>query len=773
MDNDTFSVTQLFPWQSPLASTPIISSSDVQAIISSSWERSGLNLDSDLEFMQPDDNSDTDRDSDRILGTNQSQSGTSLLEQDLNSLVSNNSFPTLDTATEATNNQQEENPSTGANDDTESELEVYETPLLDARSHPKFINPLPQPTRIDATAGGSFTVDMRETEQWLGLYEGPGEDGEYGTEDDERLNTTVWGYGLRGQTATYPGPTFVTQSYVPIEVRWENQLPRGEHLLPLEAVEHVTITESIGEALEQGYIPAVTHLHGGHTEAASDGGPGAWYTQDYALTGENWVKEDYFYANDQEAGTLWYHDHGHGISSHSVYAGLTGFYLLRDNNENSLIDNGVLPSGAYEREIVLQDRAFTAEGELFYPVDPLPGVTARNGSYGNFILANGMAWPTLEVEPRKYRLRLLNASDSRFFELQFNDPSEKIYQIGTDLSLLEQPVALDSLTIAPAERYDVIVDFTDDAGKEFLLRNVSSGAEAGTVGEIMKIEVNQPLSDVPNATVDTDESDGLTTQLRPDPIVPPDEVDATRQLIIAEVEDVEPAGEPPSRNLRDDTVMLLGTLEDGTFAYDDPVTETPVLGDTEVWEFYNSTQYRHPIHVHLVPFQILDRQQFGGSLYTEADRETGEMKTFLDDVNLIGEPQPPSPSESGLKDTVIVNPGEVVRIIATFDKPGEYVWHCHILTHAEHDMIRPFEVVLAPEPVTDATESDPLLSGEAELPADTTDAGAAEIPDLVASETSLGQQSSESIGVNDDPLNLSPTTDSVSTELETADLVNY
>jgi spore coat protein A len=195
---------------------------------------------------------------------------------------------------------------------------------LDSRTQPKFINSLPTVKRIDATKGGSFHVEMRQKQQWLGLYASSGADGIYGTLDDERLNTTVWGYGLQGQAGvTYPGPTFIAQKNVPIEVLWDNKLPTNGHPLPIDTNTH--LQSDLEHALENGYVPTVSHLHGGHTESASDGLPEAWFTQDFLETGHDWVKRNYYYANDQEAATLWYHDHALGITRLNLYMGLAGF----------------------------------------------------------------------------------------------------------------------------------------------------------------------------------------------------------------------------------------------------------------------------------------------------------------------------------------------------------------------------------------------------------------------------------------------------------------
>ncbi len=555
--------------------------------------------------------------------------------------------------------------------------------LLDPRTQPKFINSLPSLKRIDGTKGGRFDITIGETKQWLGLYSSPGADGIYGTKDDARLNTTVWGYGLQGQkSVTYPGSTFVAQKNVPIEVLWNNKLPKSGHILP---VDKSIISQSIQKAFQKGLVPTVTHLHGGHTEWTSDGYSKAWFTQDFLQTGTSWLKKNYTYANDTQAATLWYHDHIMGNNRLSLYAGLAGFYLLRDNNEINLINRNILPSSNYEKEIIIQDRNFAANGQLYYPPGsnkpPAPYPSVRSNFLGNFILVNGMTWPKLAVEPRKYRLRLVNGSNSRSYSLYFNDSKEKFYEIGIEQGLLEKPVALKNLVLAPGERADVIVDFTGDSGKEFIIRNFDDEADSELTRQIMKIAVNQPLSKVPNATVDTNETGGLTTQLRPDKITTPAKTGLTRKLVLFENKD------QYGREL-----LEQGTLADGSLRFDDPITEKPRLGTTEVWEFYNTTQVPHPIHLHLVPFLILNRQKFAGSVIP-VTTNLGKTKLFLKNVSLIGNPQTPPLSQKGWKDTVVVNPGEVVRIITTFDKLGYYMWHCHILEHEDFDMMRPFQVV--------------------------------------------------------------------------------
>ena len=291
------------------------------------------------------------------------------------------------------------------------------TTLLDPMSQTKFQNPLPIPSVLQPTSPGSkdYEVSITQFEQSLGLKGSSG----------NPLMTTVWGYN-----GSYPGPTLEALKNHPVTVTWNNELVASDgsklpHLL--------TVDESLIDYELSDGIPTVTHLHGGHTEAESDGNPQAWYTPGFDQTGETFVKQKHYYENDQEATTLWYHDHVMGITRLNVYAGLAGFYLLRDEWENGLN----LPSGVYEIPLVIQDRSFYSDGSLYYPSNP-DSVEEGGGilpeMFGDFILVNGAVWPFLDVEPRKYRLRLLNGSDSRFYNLFL--PGVKFYQIGSDGGLL-------------------------------------------------------------------------------------------------------------------------------------------------------------------------------------------------------------------------------------------------------------------------------------------------------------------------------------------------
>lgn len=553
--------------------------------------------------------------------------------------------------------------------------------LLDPLTQPKFVNALPVPPAIDVTGGGSWVYDVKPCVQDLGLVD---------PVTGQPLLTNLWGYDGR-----YPGPTFVARKDVPVEIEWRNRLVDEDgvpvpHLLPVDTSFHWAHPENWPAC----GVPIVTHIHGGHTESASDGLPDAWYTPDYGQTGHGFVKPKYYYDNSQEAATIWYHDHALGVTRLNVHAGLAGFYLIRDDNEDALAAAGNLPIGPYELGLAIQDRDFTADGQLYRPsMPPLPGGPEPSilpEYFGSFILVNGMTWPVLEVEPRQYRLRFLNGADSRFFDMWLTDPANAnapvpaMHQIGTDAGLLNAPVPLNRLLLGCGERADVIVDFSNPAlaGRTFILRNsgktpfpAGANTDPRTTGQVMAFRVVKPLDAAWPLTT-------LPANLRPvhgpiQPLVPTAGL-PERQLVLAEMMDQYGRMMP-----------MLGTAQQGAMMFTDPITENPMLNDTEVWTIYNTTPDAHPIHLHLVAFQILSRQKYKATI--------DPMTAAVANVRLAGNPKGPLPGERGWKDTAIMYPGEVTRVIAKFDREGLYVWHCHILSHEEYDMMRPFYVGEMPD----------------------------------------------------------------------------
>jgi spore coat protein A, manganese oxidase len=311
---------------------------------------------------------------------------------------------------------------------------------------------------------------VRQFEQFLGVYDDQG----------NPLETTVWGY-MAGKLGGYPGPTIIAYQDSPVTVRWQNKLPVDGHLLPIDPSVH--LAEPRSRTLGEGFVPIVSHLHGGHNRSAHDGLPEQWFTQSKGgsgTTGPREIGPDFVtstmeYLNDQQAATLWYHDHALGITRLNVYAGLAGFYVLQDQERLQLVAKSVLPTGAYDIGTAIQDRAFTEDGQLYYPAfknDPLPGTDGdetvgdvvgdefyeQMGDdapsivlefFGDVIVVNGMAWPNLDVAAGDYEFRLLNGSDSRFYVLKA-DPWVGVHLVGTDGGLL--PEAVPSATETASRR---------------------------------------------------------------------------------------------------------------------------------------------------------------------------------------------------------------------------------------------------------------------------------------------------------------------------------
>jgi spore coat protein A, manganese oxidase len=293
---------------------------------------------------------------------------------------------------------------------------------------------------------------------------------------------------------------------------------------------------------------------------------------------------------------------------------------------------------------------FDRESQLYYPVSSNPASPWITEFFGDAILVNGKVFPYLEVEPRKYRFRLLNGANGRFFHLSLAN-GLPFHQISTDTGLLPAPLELRSVLIAPAERADLVIDFAGHGGKAITVKS-------DTI-DVMQFRVSQSKA--------TDTS-SLPAKLRPVPRIAESEAVKTRTLSLMQWNDM--AGNAM-------TMLLNGTR------WGMPITETPVLNSVEIWNLVNLTDDAHPIHLHLVRFQILDRRRFDAFAYQTS-------KT----LRVTGPPIPPEPSEAGWKDTVRANPGMVTRIIMRFEGyTGRYVWHCHMLEHEDNEMMRPYQVV--------------------------------------------------------------------------------
>ena len=434
-----------------------------------------------------------------------------------------------------------------------------------------------------------------------------------------------WGFD-----GVVPGPTFMTKSGEPYLVEWANALP-DKHFLPLDHNLH---------GAEKGLPESrtVVHLHGAKVPPESDGYPENWYPPGRSATA--------FYPNAQDAAMLWYHDHAMGINRLNIFAGLAGAAIIHDEVEAALN----LPSGKYEIPLVIWDRMFDPNGQLYYPVSANADAPWIPEFFGDVMMVNGKAWPYLEVEPRKYRFRVLNAANGRFFRFSFSD-GRPFHQIGTDAGLLPAPVELKSVFMAPAERADLIVDFSTRAGKTVNLMS--------EYFDIMQFRV---------ASSGTKDTSAMPSALRAVPKTPESEAVQNRMLPLIEWDN----------KVAEPMIMLLGGKR-----WMDPITERPRLDTVEIWNLINPTDDAHPIHLHLVRFQILDRRRF--------DKFDFQMRHKL---RFIGDATAPEANEAGWKDTVRANPGVVTRIIVRFEGyTGRYVWHCHILEHEDNEMMRPYEVV--------------------------------------------------------------------------------
>jgi bilirubin oxidase len=588
---------------------------------------------------------------------------------------------------------------------------------LDPTTIPKYVDPLPIPESMpkqDSVDSGLdvYEVAVRQFPQQVLPTGLPA--------------TTVWGYGSPAHPASfsYPGRTIEAVVNRPVRVTWLNDLKDATgHFLPhLFAVDQTLHwanppqecrhgprrSDCHGRRREPyaGPVPIVTHLHGAHVTPESDGYPEAWYLPaaknipaGFATKGAKFAQRRgvsdragaavFQYANDQAAATLWYHDHVLGMTRLNVYAGLAGFYLLRDPTT----DPAGLPSGAYEIPLAIQDRSFNRDGSLFFPArrgffeapaaadagdDDVRPPIWNPEFFGNTIVVNGKTWPMLAVEPRRYRFRILNGSDARVLRLKIaTDPVARpavaavpFWQIGGDGGFLPKPVRLDELLIAPAERVDVIADLSGiSVGATLHLINEGPDkpfgaadlpvADPGTTGQVMRLTVRARAAD--------------------DRSTAPEALTLPRRARLGRPARVR------ALSLNEKGEMMLGTarVSNGVVTpmrkeWSAAMSETPTRGGTELWELYNFTEDAHPIHLHLVQFEVVNRQKLA------IDAKMGSARLVRGTVT------PPRPGETGTKDTVLAEAGMVTRVKARFDVPGLFVWHCHILSHEDNEMMRAY-----------------------------------------------------------------------------------
>ena len=574
-----------------------------------------------------------------------------------------------------------------------------------------FADELPLPRRLIASEEGSrLTIPIRT-----------------GTHRFHRdlPESSVWGFA-----ATFPGPTIEVERGEAVTVEWLNELsgplPVTNTLAPDSADADGVPVQCVPGL--SGGVPdenaaaltgqTVVHLHGGLTPASYDG-----WAENLFAPGQPAV---FHYPNDQRAALLWYHDHVMGVTKLDVYAGLEGLWIVRDEREREL----GLPEGPpFEVPLLIQDRNFDLgpdgrlSGRLVHKTDP-----EVMEAFPPFTVVNGKVWPVLVVQPDAYRFRVINGSNARTYRLVLvggGEPQlDRVTQIGTDHGLLRIPTALpaDGLTLASAERADLIVDFSDlEPGTEFTLLNTASApfdgasypaAEAEHAADLdgllpypqvmrFRVAAGEPRNlSIPRALADDyeppseDELEGAPR--RAILLIERELQDGPNMLTMRELGPAEENANGPLITISDGEVTTRHRVVAAHF--EDTTNFFPMLGQYEIWQLINLTGDTHPIHLHLDPFQILTRQ----AISHEIPEGGIEDRDLTATIKLERDPDDDldhaiDDNERGLKDTIRVNPKELVEIAVRFNTySGRYMYHCHILEHEDRDMMRPF-VTMPPE----------------------------------------------------------------------------
>ncbi|KAB2621159.1 multicopper oxidase LPR1-like [Pyrus ussuriensis x Pyrus communis] len=493
--------------------------------------------------------------------------------------------------------------------------------------------------------------------------------------------TPVFAYGTSERTATIPGPTIEALQGIDTFVTWSNYLP-SEHILPWDP----TIPTAI-PASKNG-VPTVVHLHGGIHEPASDGSAKAWFTAEFKDRGPAWTQQTYRYRNQQQPGNLWYHDHTMGLTRVNLLAGLIGAYIVCQPEVEGPLR---LPSGEFDRTLVVFDRSFRTNGSIYM------NSTGNNPSihpqwqpeyFGDAIIVNGKAWPQLKVRRRKYRFRIINASNARFFKFFFTNGLGFIH-VGSDSAYLGKPVETKDFLLGPSEITDVVVDFSMSKNANVTLANDAPYPypSGDPVNDANSKVMQFLIADHPE--LDTSRVPSTLIQY---PV--PDLSSASRTRYITMYEYESDTGEP--------THLYLNAKP-----FDAPATEIVKAGTSEVWNVINLTQDNHPLHIHLGLFVVFEQ------------RELVNEEKFKDCMNKLndavkcqisryarGKTVEVPAHEKGWKNVFKMRPGTVTKILLRlayihsnasyeFDPTGEpgYVYHCHILDHEDNVMMRPLKLV--------------------------------------------------------------------------------
>lgn len=547
-----------------------------------------------------------------------------------------------------------------------------------------------------------YDIDMAKTEQQILPINFP--------------KTTVYGYGgLTYSTSnpygeyvlSTPGPTFFVEKDIPIKVRWNNKID-SPHILGVDPTLHWADPNNIGMdipkpwppyppgfPLAQYPVPLVTHLHGGETRPIYDGFAESWYTFN-SINGPTYSTNIYEYLNTQQSTTLFYHDHALGITRLNLYAGLYGAYLISDSKNYLDSMRSPLPCGKFDIPLIILDASFNEDGSLYLDYNgSVPAIHPywRGTSLGTTNVVNGKVWPNLNIENNAYRFRIVNASLSRFYTLKLSN-NQNFIQIATDGGYLSNPVYLNELVLGPAERASIIIDFSNlKVGDEILLLNSStiSSTNPNTTGQVMKFSITKQSYRRPLC---------LPKFLN---YIPKLYETVSKRIVVLNAAS------------NGSSILLNGQL------WNSPVSEFPIVGSTQIWEIVNIEGGPHPIHLHLIDFQIYNRQYFDADAYAKdwnsinGTSPLNHPTKVLDPQSyLIGQPILPPENEKGWKDTVICYAGQVTRIIVPifpntvdpkFVKPGlnlfkfdpteepGYMWHCHIVGHEDNEMMRKMKIV--------------------------------------------------------------------------------
>ncbi|GAB4828789.1 Multicopper oxidase lpr2 [Ancistrocladus abbreviatus] len=494
--------------------------------------------------------------------------------------------------------------------------------------------------------------------------------------------TDVFAYGTSKRSATVPGPTIEAHHGIDTYVMWENHLPLP-HILPWDP----TIPTAI-PADKKG-VPTVVHLHGSITEPESDGHASAWFTSAFKETGPKWTKKTYHYTNKQQPGNLWYHDHAMGLTRVNILAGLLGAYVIRQPKVESPLR---LPYGdEFDHQLLIFDRSFYVNGSIYMNQtgnNPTIHPQWQPEYFGDVIVVNGKAWPYMNVRRRKYRFRIRNASNARFFRLYFTNGLDFVH-VGSDSAYLNKPVVTNQTFIAPSEIADVIVDFSKSKSNTVILAN--NAPYPYPSGDPVNEANSKVMKFIINPKPEFDES-RIPHKLLEYPH--PNLSSAVRSRFITLYEYTSDIDEP--------THLFINGL-----SFEDPVTETPVVGSSEVWYVINLTEDNHPLHIHFALFSVLEQVKLVKlEEFKKCMNKLNDAKRCNVNKHAVGQKIDVAAPERGWKNVYKMMPGFVTKLLVRFSyihsnssypfdataEPG-YAYHCHILDHEDNVMMRPLKLV--------------------------------------------------------------------------------